>query len=107
MNLPEIGEREKLPVVEKPLTPEVPPEIEHVEVVAGAEITLPQPITDTGGGVILDNAAPQQVTVILPLSEEEMQHALHLKIIYSLRWLAEWAKRLIKIVGGKFLYKLT
>lgn len=108
MALPEAqtGEKEKLPVVERPVTPEIPPEIEHVEAIAGAEITLPQPVTDAGGGVILDNVAPQKVTITLPLTEEEMQRALHLKIIYSLRWLAEWAKRLIKIVGGKFLYKL-
>ncbi|MGB9706678.1 MAG: hypothetical protein ACPLXP_01195 [Microgenomates group bacterium] len=108
MALPEaqIGEKEKLPVRERPATPEIPPEIEHVEAIAGAEIILPQPITDTGGGIILDNAAPQQVTITLPLTEEEMQQALHLKIIYSLRWLAEWAKRLIKIVGGKFIYTL-
>jgi hypothetical protein len=108
MALPELQTREKegLPIKEVPPTPEVPPEIEQVEAIAGAEISLPKPITDTGGGIILDNIAPQQVTVILPLTEEEMQQALHLKIIYSLRWLAEWTKRLIKIVGGKFLYQL-
>ncbi len=99
------AEREKAPVVEKPTTPEVPPEIEHVEAVTGAEIYLPQPITDDSGQVILDNAAPQQVTIALPLTEEEMVKALRLKIIYSLRWLAEWTKRLIKIVGGRFIYR--
>lgn len=101
----QIGEKEKLPLEERPITPEVPPEIEHVETIAGEEITLPKPITDSGGQPILDNAAPQQVIITLPLTEEEMQRALHLKIIYSLRWLAEWAKRLLKI-GGKFFYKL-
>ncbi len=108
MVLPEIEKekKEELPFKERPLTPEVPPEVEHLEAVAGAEVSLPQPITDTGGGVILDNIAPQQVTITLPLTEEEMQQALHLKIIYSLRWLAEWMKRLLKIVGGKFVYKL-
>ena len=101
----QIGEKEKLPLIERPTTPEIPPEIEHVEAIAGEEITLSQPISDSSGQPILDNAVPQQVTITLPLTEEEMQRALHLKIIYSLRWLAEWTKRLIKIVGGKFLYK--
>lgn len=101
-----VSEREKFPVVERPITPEVPPEVEHVEAVAGAEISLPQPVTDDSGGVIMDNVAPQQLTVTLPLTEEEMSQALHLKIIYSLRWLAEWMKRLLKILGGKFIYKL-
>jgi len=103
----QVGEKEKLPLTEQPITPEIPPEIEYVEAFAGAEITLPKPITDSGGGIILDNAAPQQVTITLPLTEEEMHRALHLKIIYSLRWLAEWVKRLLKIAGGKFLYKLS
>ena len=107
MALPEaqIGEKEKLPLEERLPTPEIPPEIEHVEAIAGAEITLPKPITDSSGQPILDNATPQQVTITLPLTEEEMQQALHLKIIYSLRWLAEQVKRLTKIFRGKLLYR--
>jgi sugar (pentulose or hexulose) kinase len=101
----QIGEKEKLPLVERLTTPEIPPEIEHLESIAGAEITLPKPITDSSGHPILDNVTPQEVTITLPLTEEEMQRALHLKIIYSLRWLAEWVKRLSKIFGGKFLYQ--
>jgi sugar (pentulose or hexulose) kinase len=107
MALPEaqIGEKEKLPLEERLTTPEIPPEIEHIEAIAGAEITLPKPITDSSGQPILDNATSQQVTITLPLTEEEMQQALHLKIIYSLRWLAEWVKRLTKIIRGNFLYR--
>ena len=55
----------------------------------------------------MDNAAPQQVVVKLPLTGAQMDQALHLKIIYSFRWLAEWTKRLLKIIGGKFAYKVT
>lgn len=104
MALPEVERREKPLIQERLLTPEIPPEIEHVEAVAGAEFTLPQPIT-VGNQVILDNAAPQKITITLPLTEEEMMRALHFKIVYSLRWLAEWAKRLLKIVGGRFIYR--
>lgn len=92
-------------MAEKPVTPEISPEIEHVEAVSGAEIYLPQPVTDDSGATVMDNAAPQQVTVTLPLTDDQMNQALHLKIIYSLRWLAEWARRLAKIVGGKFIYQ--
>jgi len=102
-----VSKWEKFPVVERPITPEVPPEVEHVEAIAGAEISLPQPVTDDSGGVVMDNVTPQQVTITLPLTEEEMSRALHLKIIYSLRWLGEWMKRLLKIIGGKFIYKLS
>jgi hypothetical protein len=99
-------EREKVPIVERPTTPEIPPELEKVEAVLGAEISLPQPVTDDQGQVIVDTPAPQQVTVILPLTEEEISKKLPLKIVDSLFWLREWAKRLLKIVGGKFIYKL-
>ncbi|MGB9911641.1 MAG: hypothetical protein ACPLKP_03545 [Microgenomates group bacterium] len=103
MNLPE---KEKLPVTERPFLPEIPPEVEHVEVTAKQEFSLPTPVIDDSGQTLLDNAAPQQVTITLPLTEEEMVQALHLKIIYAARWLAEWTKRLIKIIGGRFTYKL-
>lgn len=99
------AEQEAGPITERLVTPEIPPEIEHVEAVSGAEIYLPQPVTDDSGATVMDNAAPQQVTVTLPLTDDQMNQALHLKIIYSLRWLAEWTKRLLKIAGGKFLYK--
>lgn len=99
-------EQEKPLVEERLPTPEIPPDIEAVEAIAGAEITLPQPVTDDSGQPILDNIAPQQVTVSLPLSEEQILKALKIKLTYSVRWLAEWAKRLLKKVGGKFIYKL-
>jgi hypothetical protein len=97
---------EKHPVVERLATPEIPPEVEKVESVAGAEITLPQPVTDDTGAVIVDNVAPQQVQIDLPLTDDEIVGALKLKLTYSLRWLAEWCRRLLKIFGGKFIYKL-
>jgi hypothetical protein len=101
-----VWEQEKVPIVERPTTPEVSPEIGKVQPVVGEEISLPQPITDDTGQVIVDTPTPQQVVVSLPLTEEEMSQALHLKIIYSLRWLAEWMRRLLKIVGGKFIYRM-
>ena len=106
MALPEniTAEKENLTIIEIPETPEVPSDIEHVEAVAKGEVYLPTPVTDDTNQVMLDNAAPQQVTVTLPLTDEEMNRALHLKIIYSLRWLGEWMRRLLKIVGGKFTY---
>lgn len=85
-------------------SPEVPRDVEAVEAVGG-EITLPQPVTDDQGQIVLDNAAPQQVTVTLPLTEEEIERALHLKIVESFRWLAEWACRLLKKGAAKFVYK--
>jgi hypothetical protein len=101
-----ISAHEKIPVIERPTKIEFEPEIKRVEtVIEGEEMSLSQPIVDDTGAVILDNASPQQVVVKLPLTEEEMDQALHLKVIYSFRWLAEWTKRVLKILGGKFVYR--
>lgn len=110
MALPEpketlVSEREKIPIVERPVTPEVPLEVEHAEAVTGAEISLPQPVTDDTGQVIVDDAQPKRVKITLPLTEAEMKKGLHYKIIDSLRWLAEWCLRLVKIAHGKFVYR--
>jgi hypothetical protein len=99
---------EKHPVVERPTTPEVPPEIEHVEAVPGAEIQLPQPVTDDATGqVLVTSPAATQPKIILPLTEEEVERGLHLKVIHSFRWLAEWCRRLIKVFHGRVVYRQT
>ncbi len=102
------GKEEKHPVVERPTIPEIPPEIEHAEAIAGAEIQLPQPVTDdTTGQVLVTSPAATQPQIVLPLSEEEVERGLHLKVIYSFRWLAEWCKRLIKLFHGRVIYRQT
>jgi len=103
----DISEREKFPVGEILTKPDITPETQHMEAIIGEEITLPQPITDDTSQVIMDNTTPQQVTIKLPLTGQQMDQALHLKIIYSFRWLAEWMKRLLKIFGSKFVYKVS
>ena len=101
-----ISEHERIPVVERSTRVEFTPEIKKVEsVVSGEEIILPQAVMDDTGAVVLDNIAPQQVVIKLPLTDDQMNQALHLKVIYSLRWLAEWTKRALKILGGKFIYR--
>lgn len=96
-----VGAAEIEPVKEK--GPEIKDYVTKLE--TGEEIQLPQPVLDDSGQPIVSPAAPQQVTVTLPLTEEEMNQALHLKIIYSIRWLAEWMQRAIKIIGRTFIYK--
>lgn len=108
MVLPEniATEKEKSVLTEIPETPEVPPEIEHVEAIAKGEVYLPQPVTDDKTGqVMLSNTVSQQIKVTLPLTDEEMNRALGLKIVYAARWLAEWMKRMLKMISGKFTYQ--
>ncbi len=97
---------EKHPVVERATTPEVPPEIEHAEAIPGAEIQLPQPVTDdTTGQVLVTSPTAIQPKIVLPLTEEEIERGLHLKVIHSFRWLAEWCRRLIKVFHGQVVYR--
>ena len=110
MALPEpketlISEREKIPIVERKegeIKPEVKDYITKVE--TAAEIKLPQPVTDDQGQVIVDDVSPKKVVIKLPLTETEMKRGLHYKIVDSLRWLAEWCLRLVKIAHGKFVF---
>jgi hypothetical protein len=111
MTLPEVREtpisgKEKFPIAERPSVPEFNPKIEKVEVVIKEDAVLSEPIVGEDGAVILDNPTPQQGIIIkLPLTDDQMNQALRLKVIYSLRWLAEWTKRALKILGGKFIYR--
>lgn len=95
--------KETYPVVE---IPEVPPEIERAEPVTGASMQLTNPVVDDQTGQVLVTAtSAQQPKVVLPLTEDEIREGLTFKVIYSLRWLAEWCVRLIKIAGGVFTRK--
>ncbi len=111
MALPEpkktlVSEREKIPIVERKegeIKPEVKDYITKVE--TATEIDLPQPITDDQGQVVADDITPRKVVIKLPLTEAEIKRGLHYKIVDSLRWLAEWCRRLVKITQGKFIYQ--
>jgi len=94
-------------IVEYLDVPEIPAEIEQVEA-AGADLpALSQPMTDDTGQVIATAPALQQVVIVLPLTEAEMNKALHLKIGYSLRWLGEVIDKLAKVSVGRFVYRLS
>lgn len=68
-----------------------------------------EPVTDdTTGQVVLTPAQSQQVTVTLPLSEEEIKHGLHHKIFDSIYWLSTWCIRMAKkamLLGIRIVYR--
>ena len=81
-------------------------EIKGIEALKKENLVLEKSILDENGTPLLENSLEQKKIIIkLPLSESQINQAIHLKVIDSLRWLAEWAKRLLKITGGKFIYK--
>lgn len=66
----------------------------------------PRRLTDDQGQVLL-SAKPSTQTVTLPLSEEEIKHGLHHKIVDSVRWLAAWCVRIAKkaaLLGIRVIY---
>lgn len=102
-----LPEKERHPVAERLSVPEISENIEKVEAVAGAEISLPQPLTSATGQVVLDDTNPQQVTVTLPITRDEAARVmkLRLKVAEAVLWLAQRAKMLAKKMGGRFVYK--
>jgi hypothetical protein len=96
-------------VVETTTTPEITEISPHVEVEEKEDLTLTQDqkvVDKNTQEELLSDANPRK-EIKLPLTEQQMEKALHLKIIYSFRWLAEWMKRVLKIVSGKFTYRMT
>ena len=96
-------------VVETTTTPEITEISPHVEVLEKEDLTLTQnqKVVDKNTQEELVSDVNIKKEIKLPLTEQQMEKALHLKIIYSFRWLAEWMKRLLKIFGSKFVYKVS
>lgn len=96
-------------VVETTTNPEITEISPHVEVVEKENLTLTkdQKVVDINTQDELLSNADSKKEIKLPLTEQQMEKALHLKIVSSFRWLAEWMKRALKIVGGKFSYKMA
>jgi len=96
------GERETGPIVERPVVPEIPKEVEQAQPVPGAATQLPGPVTDDQTGQVLVTDPGQSVQINLPLNDDQIQQGLTYQVTYSIRWLAEWCIRMIKMVGGTF-----
>jgi len=96
-----VSDKERVPIVEVGREPEIAPET-GLEKLEKEQYILKKPVLDDQTGQVLVTAPTlQEPTVILPLTKEEYQQALSAKIEYSIRWLAEWSKRLMKILGSK------
>ena len=102
----EIKAGERVPIVEVGEPKELPEEVEGwLERVERGDVTQPQPVVHRGR-TIVSPAAPQQVSVTLPLTEDEVKKGLHHKLFESIRWMAEWCVRIAKKYHGKVAYTL-
>lgn len=91
--------------VETPHEPEVNKDQELSKEVTDAgvtirstEVTIPQSIADMGVQVVDQGGTqPKDVTVSLPLTDEQIAQGLHQSITSSWRWLSEWCVRQLRI----------
>lgn len=93
---------EKHPVVEVPLSPEVPAELRSYvqKVETGAEAKAPTVLSDTTG-----LPAKPQPTIVLPLTASQYASAKKATVLDSVRWLAVWCLRLFKIYGSRASFR--
>lgn len=102
------GHQEVTPITEYTRNVDLEPEVEGwLEKLEKEQTQLNQPVTDDKGQVVLDDTNKQQsgFKVVLPLTKDEVEKGLHHKVIDSIRWLAEWCIRMVKMFGNKVAYR--
>jgi hypothetical protein len=96
-------------VVEIPTEPEVDKKLEqegYIEKVEKQEEITNKPIVDDyTQAVLLKSTDPQNTKVILPLTAAEEETGLKMAVWDSLRWMAEWCLRQMKMLKGRAEYK--
>jgi hypothetical protein len=78
--------------------PELAGYIEQVE--KATELATPV-VDDYTQQVLMKSPDMQKQEVKLPLTEEQIQSGLHHKVWESIRWLAEWCFRQLKLLRGR------
>ena len=100
------GKQEVTPITEYTRKVDLEPEVEGwLEKLEKEDTQLQQPVVDDQGKVVLDDAQKRGFKVVLPLTKDELEKGLHHKVIDSIRWLAEWCWRMIKMFGSKVAYR--
>ncbi|MDZ7586113.1 MAG: hypothetical protein U0946_00010 [Patescibacteria group bacterium] len=105
------GTQEVTPMTEYTRQVDLEPEVEGwLEKVEKEDSQLQQSVVDpslqgSSGQVVLDNVQSSNFKVILPMSKDEVDKGLQHKVLDSVRWLAEWCMRMIKMFGNKVAYR--
>jgi hypothetical protein len=98
------------PVVEfevAPEKPEISPEVssflEHVE---NHQEQLPQEIVIADAQQMVMPPKPiAQPVIVLPMTQEEEKAGEGKSVTWSVRWLVEWSRKIMKIFSGKVIYR--
>jgi len=99
------SEEERFPVIETESEPRVDKEIEPLIHKLETDISLTKPIVDNYGQPLISPPTPQQPKIILPITPTTFAYGLTQKVNHSIRWLAEWCFRLLKIFGSRATFK--
>ncbi len=104
------GKQEVTPVTEYTKKVDLEPEVEGwLEKLEKEDTSLSKPVidpSDKNKKVLKDTQEEKgRFKVILPLTKEEVDRGLHHKVIDSVRWLAEWCVKMIKMFHGKVAYR--
>jgi len=86
--------------------PEPPKEVQGwvQKMEKGQSITLPTPITDDYGQILMQSSGVVKPKIILPMDFDEVEAGLKQKVVASVRWLAMWCLRLLKMAPDRTQY---
>lgn len=93
------SEEEKFPVTVEG-EPEIDKETSYIQKVE-QEIYLSKPITDDAGQPMVTSQMAPAPVIVLPVTKTKYLYGLKQKVTDSIRWLAEWCGRILKIFGGR------
>jgi len=99
---------EKVPLVEVSEHEKIPEDVEGwmEKLEQAGEIKIPEAIK-RDEQILMDNAVPTTVqdTIVLPLTQQGAVVAAKKTVSDSARWLVEWCKRLINMLGARAKYR--
>lgn len=96
--------------VELEPTPEIPPEVEsYLQKVEDHTATAPKEIVIADGSNTqpTDHHYPAQPVVVLPITSEEEKQGATKSPKFSIRWLVEWSRKIMKVFSGKVIYRFV
>lgn len=90
-----------------PVSPEIPVEIEsYLQEVKSHQEQLPQEIVVAGDQVdVIPQAPPLRPVVVVPITPEVENEGAKKPPSWSVRWLVEWSRKLMKMFAGKIVYR--
>jgi hypothetical protein len=96
--------------VEVEPSPEIPPEVEsYLQKVEDHADTAPKEIVIADGSDTQPNNHnyPSQPVVVLPITQDVEKEGAKKNPKFSIRWLVEWSRKIMKTFSGKVIYRLA